>query len=150
MVRLGRRPSGGGRRLGPPSAQGARRVRSRGLSGCFFVRAILTPLSPQQGDRDELVQIHQYGQVNRAASGPLVELKRLAKEITDAVEQEAGFFQQTIDDRLAESWSWRQNVSWSEEARDALRRAGSVPGEDRTVTIEKDPERLSKRGAEQL
>jgi hypothetical protein len=66
----------------------------------------------------------------------------------EAVEKEAGFFQGTIDVRLAESWSWRQNVSWSEEARDALRKAGSTPGEDRTVTIKKDPESLAKRGRE--
>ncbi len=50
--------------------------------------------------------------------------------------------------RLGESWSWRQNISWSEEARDALRRAGSVPGEDRTQVIKKDPERLAGRGRE--
>ncbi len=77
-----------------------------------------------------------------------MELRRPSKEITDAVEKEAGFFQGTIDDRLAESWSWRQNVSWSEEARDALRKAGSTPGEDRTVTIKKDPEKLARRGRE--
>ncbi len=105
-------------------------------------------LSPD--GHEDAVSLRQYGQVNRAASGPLVELKRIAKEITDAVEKEAGFFQGTIDDRLAESWSWRQNVSWSEEARDALRKAGSTPGEDRTVTIRKDDESLARRGRERL
>lgn len=65
-------------------------------------------------------------------------------------EKEAGFFQGTIDDRLAESWSWRQNVSWSEEARAAMRVPGNVPGPDRTVTIRKDDESLARRGREKL
>ncbi len=79
-----------------------------------------------------------------------MELRRPSKEITDAVEKEAGFFQGTIDERLAESWTWKQNVSWSEESRAALRKAGSTPGEDRTRTIKADPESLARRGREKL
>ncbi len=79
-----------------------------------------------------------------------MELRRPSKEITDAVEKEAGFFQGTIDDRLAESWSWRQAVSWSDESRTAMRVPGNVPGPDRTVSIRKDPEKLAERGAEEL
>jgi hypothetical protein len=68
----------------------------------------------------------------------------------EAVEQEAGFFQQTIDDRLAESWSWRQAMNWSDESRAAMRVPDNVTGPDRTVTIRKDDESLARRGAEKL
>lgn len=112
------------------------------------VDAELQRLSPD--GHEDAVSLRQYGQVNRAAAVPLIALRRLAKEIQDAATAEAGHFEQVIEDRRGESWSWRQNISWSEEARYALRKAGSVPGEDRTVTIKKDPDSLAGRGAEKL
>jgi hypothetical protein len=108
----------------------------------------LKALSPQQGDRDEVVMLHQCGNVNRVASAPLVELKRIASEVSDAATSAAGHFEQVLTDRQGESWSWRQAASWSDESRAAMRVPGNVPGEDRTRTIKADPERLARRGRE--
>ena len=75
---------------------------------------------------------------------------RLLRLAEDAVASAAGFFEQTLTDRQAESWSWRQAVSWSDESRVAMRVPGNVPGPDRTVTIRKDDDSLARRGRERI
>lgn len=97
---------------------------------------------PNGGGHDNEVMIRQYSRVNKAAAGPLVELRRLGSEVSVAATREASHFEQVLEDRRGESWAWRQGVNWSEESREKLRRSGNLPGEDRTRTIKADPARL--------
>jgi chromosome segregation ATPase len=111
------------------------------------VEAELKALSPR-GGHDNEVMIEQYAAVNRAASGPLASLRRLGSEISNLAEKGAGHFEQVLTDRQGESWSWRNDLSWTDEARERLRRSGNIPGEDRTRTVRADPARLERRGSE--
>lgn len=76
-----------------------------------------------------------------------MKLRRLFREISDAVEKETGYFERIIQERRSESWAWQSSIDWSPEGRERLRNIPNLPGEDRTVTIRQDGESLARKGA---
>ncbi len=110
------------------------------------IEAELAELSPRKSSHENALFLHQYGKVNRAASVPLVALKRLGREISDLAEKEAGYFERILEERRAQSWGWQASMDWTPEARERLRQTPNLPGEDRTVTIRQDPDSLARKG----
>lgn len=109
----------------------------------------LCPRESVESGHENDVLLHQYRQVNRAAASHLSALRRVTREIHDAAERHAGYFEQVIEDRKSESYSWQEAINWDPRARAKLQGPNTnLPGESRGKVIAADPESLKRHGGE--
>jgi DNA repair exonuclease SbcCD ATPase subunit len=109
----------------------------------------LCPRECVEGGHENDVLLQQYRPVNRAAATSLSTLRSIAKEIHDAAERHAGYFEQVIEDRKSESYGWREAINWDPRARAKLQGPNTnLPGPGRGKVIAADPESLRQHGGE--